>query len=157
MALTLKIATALDCPKIHEIQVKAFGPLLEKYQDVETNPAAETLERIVQRFEQSFTDYFLICLDGQYIGALRVCNYGDVCRLSPICILPEYQGNGYAQQAMRQAEALYPGAIKWTLETILQEDGLCRLYEKIGYVRTGEVKPLKPDMDLVYYEKKLGR
>ena len=37
----------------------------------------------------------------------------------------------------------------------LQEKGNCYLYEKMGYVKTGEINPIKEGMDLVYYMKKL--
>lgn len=153
--VTLRRAAEGDCPKIHEIQVKAFSALLEKYQDFETNPAAERVERIFQRFTQPYTHYYFILLEGRPIGALRVCDFGESCRLSPICILPEYQGHGYAQQAILTAEALYPNAREWTLDTILQEERLCYLYEKLGYRKTGEYHRIKDGMDLVLYAKKM--
>lgn len=153
MAVTLQKAKKSDCRKIHEMQVKAFGPLLEKYQDFDTNPAAETAERIVQRFGQEFTDYYLIRLDNVDIGGVRICDFGEVCRLSPIFILPEFQGCGYAQQAMLLLEARYPQARQWKLDTILQEEKLCCLYEKMGYRKTGEYHKIKDSMDLVYYAK----
>ena len=40
---------------IHEMQIKAFMPLLEKYQDYDTSPANESVERIIDRLNQSFT------------------------------------------------------------------------------------------------------
>lgn len=138
---------------LHKIQVLSFASLLEKYQDFATNPGAETLERVIARFERDFTAYYLIYSENTVIGMLRVCDYGDVCRLSPICILPEFQGNGYGRQAMILAEALYPNAVKWTLDTILQEEKLCRMYEKCGYRPTGERRTIRDGMELVFYEK----
>lgn len=155
MSIILKKAAEADCPIIHQIQTRAFLSLLDKYQDFETNPAAEPLERICQRFAQEFTDYYLICLNDIRIGIMRICDWGEVCRLSPICILPEFQGHGYAQQAIIQAEALYPNAKIWKLDTILQEPKLCHLYEKMGYHRTGESHRIKDGMDLVCYSKEI--
>lgn len=151
--IDLKKADRSDCETIHRIQVKAFSPILLKYQDYDSNPAAESLDDIYRRFDQSFTDYYLIELDGSVIGALRVCDFGATCSLSPICILPEFQGNGYAQRAIRLMEDLYPKAGLWELGTIAQEEKLCYLYEKIGYRKTGRVDHLKDGMDIVYYEK----
>jgi len=37
------------------MQIQAFASLLEKYQDFNTNPGAEKLERIVQRMREDFT------------------------------------------------------------------------------------------------------
>ena len=157
MAITLKKAGEADCPMIHEIQVKPFTLLLEKYQDFDTNPGAENLDRICQRFAQPFTDYYLICVEEIPIGMLRVCNFGELCRLSPICILPEYRGKGFARQAMAQAEMRYTGAKKWELDTILQEEKLCRLYEKMGYQKTGKYQKIKDGMDIILYEKRMER
>lgn len=151
--IDLKKADRSDCETIHRIQVKAFSPILLKYQDYDSNPASESLDDIYRRFDQSFTDYYLIELDGSVIGALRVCDFGATCGLSPICILPEFQGNGYAQKAIRLMEDLYPKAGLWELDTIAQEEKLCYLYEKIGYRKTGRVDHLKDGMDIVYYEK----
>lgn len=151
--IDLKKADRSDCETIHRIQVKAFSPILLKYQDYDSNPASESLDDIYRRFDQSFTDYYLIELDGSQIGALRVCDFGAACKLSPICILPEFQGNGYAQSAIRLMEDLYPKAGLWELDTIAQEEKLCYLYEKIGYRKTGRVDHLKDGMDIVYYEK----
>lgn len=151
--LELRMTNRSDCPRIHAIQVKAFAPLLEKYLDFDTNPAAESVERIYQRYEQPFTDYYFIERNGTQIGMLRVCDFGETCRLSPICILPEYQGYGYAQQAINIMEKRYPAAKRWELDTILQETKLCYLYEKLGYKKTGKFEKIKDGMDLVFYAK----
>lgn len=153
--IVLKKALRSDLHMIHEIQVCAFCALLEKYQDYATSPAAENLERIVQRFEENQTDYYLIRTDNENIGMARVCNFGERCRLSPICILPEYQGHGYAQKAMAKVESFYPKATLWMLDTILQEEKLCYLYEKLGYRKTGKYETIKPGMDIVFYEKRV--
>lgn len=151
--LTLCKAQDQDCPLIHRIQVKAFAPLLMVYRDYESSPASESVGQVRQRFRQNFTDYYLVCLEDQVVGILRVCDFGEECRLSPICILPEYQGMGYAQQAMILAEKEYPKAKRWTLDTIAQEPKLCHLYEKMGYRKTGRTERIKDGMDLVFYQK----
>ena len=68
-------------------------------------------------------------------------------------MLPEYQGFGYAQKAITIAESLYPAAEKWELDTILQEEKLCYLYEKMGYEKTGQIIRIKDGMDIVFYAK----
>lgn len=64
MALSLVKAGLNEAYMIHEMQIKAFIPLLEKYQDYETS-------RIVRKENSTF-------------------------RVSPVFILPEHQGNGFA-------------------------------------------------------------
>ena len=153
MTIRLRKATEDDLRKIHYIQVKSFAQLLLKYEDFESSPAAESLEDIRQRFRQPFTDYYFVVLDDREIGMLRVCDFGENCRLSPLCILPEYQGRGYAQQAIAQMESLYPKARLWQLDTIAQEEKLRHLYEKMGYRRIEKTEQIKEGMELVFYEK----
>ena len=153
MSIRLRKATEADLRKIHYIQVKSFAQLLLKYEDFESSPAAEGMDDILQRFRQPFTDYYLIVLDDLEIGMLRVCDFGENCRLSPLCILPEYQGKGYAQQAIALMESLYPKARLWQLDTIAQEMKLRHLYEKMGYRRIEKTEQIKEGMELVYYEK----
>jgi len=153
MAVTLKKAAFEDCVLLHDLQVRSFKALLDKYQDYDYNPGAENLERIIERFKLPNTDYYLILLDDLPIGGLRVYDFGERCVLKQIFILPEHQNHGFAQQAITQVESLYPNAEKWCLDTILQENKLCHLYEKIGYCKTGQTKNLQPGMDLVFYDK----
>lgn len=107
----------------------------------------------MERFREKTTNYYLICWNEQNIGMIRVCDFGTMCRISPTCILPEFQGLGYAQRAIILVEALFPKAEKWTLDTIRQEKKLCYLYEKLGYVPTGKHETIQPGMDIVFYEK----
>jgi len=154
MPITLRKAFIEDCSLIHQMQVASFRSLLEKYHDLDTNPGAEPLNRVVERMEQPFTDYYFIQMSEVKIGVIRVVRRSDdVCRIAPIFVLPEFQGKGYAQLAMLTAEQLYPKATLWQLATILQEEKLCYFYEKLGYRRTGELENIQPGMDIVYYEK----
>lgn len=60
MEISLIKAELKDAEIIHSMQVKSFMTLLEKYQDFETSPANESIERIINRINQSFTDYYII-------------------------------------------------------------------------------------------------
>jgi hypothetical protein len=68
MEISLRKANESDCEKIHQMQAIGFKDLLDKYQDFETNPGAETLERIKQRFEFPQAHHYFICLNGEEIG-----------------------------------------------------------------------------------------
>jgi len=153
MAIVLRRACEEDLTRLWEMQVRAFRPLLEKYQDDGTNPACDSLETVLCRFRQPCTDYYLILEDGSPVGGVRIVRRGeDRCRISPLFIAPEHQGKGFAKAAIRRLEELYP-YVQWELNTILQEKGNCRLYEKMGYRRTGEYEEINERMTLVYYRK----
>lgn len=142
-----------DAQALWQMQVQAFSGLLEKYRDYGTSPAAEKLEKVQARLSDGSFFYF-ICEGGEKVGAVRVIDHGDSSakRISPIFILKQYRGKGCATQAIKLAEQLH-GEHNWALETILQEKGNCRLYERLGYKRTGRIDKINEYMDLVYYEK----
>ena len=154
MSVTLRKAERADLQKIWEMQVEAFKELLEVYQDYDMSPAAESIDKIVARFEQPWTTYFFIEAEGTDVGAVRAIDKKDGSRkrISPIWIMKEFRGKGYAQDAIRALEALY-GADNWCLDTILQEKGNCHLYEKMGYHQIGRIDNINERMDIVYYEK----
>ena len=136
------------------MQVKAFRPLLDKYKDFDTNPGAEPLVKIEERMYEDATQYYLIRHSGEVVGAVRVQLLEDgAFRIAPIFILPEHQGHGFARVAMKLLEDMYPQARVWKLDTIAQEEPLCRLYEKAGYRPTGRYEQLQEGMTLIYYEK----
>ena len=152
--MELKRASIRDAQRIWEMQKAAFAELLSRYEDFDTNPGAEPVEKVEMRLLQPFTYFYEIIADGETVGAIRVVDLKDGSRkrISPLFILPQYRGRGYAQKAMLQAENLH-GADNWSLGTILEEAENCYLYEKMGYRKTGETKKINDKMTLVFYVK----
>jgi len=141
--------------EIWQMQKIAFADLLDKYEDYDTNPANEPLKKTVMRLSLPSTYYYFINLNGENIGAIRIVDNKSTVekkRISPIFIMPQYRNNGYAQQAIRQAESIH-GSHGWELDTILQETPLCRLYEKLGYIRTDKIEVINEKTSLVIYVK----
>lgn len=153
MGILLKKATVQDSHELYELQILAFEPLLEKYNDFATNPGAETVDRTKERLEEKNSDYYFIQLDKKNIGGIRINWAQNTYSIKQIYILPQYQGQGYAQEAIFCAEAIYSNARCWRLDTIKQEEKLCYLYEKMGYKKTGKEERIKAGMTLVFYEK----
>lgn len=154
MSVTLRQATRDEVQKIWEMQIEAFRELLERYQDYDLSPGAEPVDKVIARFEQPWTKYFFIVAEGTDVGVIRVVNKDDGSRkrISPLWIMKEFRGRGYAQDAILAVENLY-GADNWCLDTIMQEKGNCHLYEKMGYHQTGRVEHINDRMDIVFYEK----
>jgi GNAT superfamily N-acetyltransferase len=158
MEIILVKAELKDAGTIHAMQIKSFMPLLDKYQDYETSPANEPPGKVIERINQSFTDYYIVKNGGTNIGGIRVVKKENKrYRVSPVFILPEYQGKGIAQKVFQMIEKMYDDAKTWELETILQEPGNCHLYEKIGYIKTGKTETVNTKMTLVFYEKQTGK
>ncbi len=154
MNIELKKVTREDIETVWKMQVEAFTGLLEKYQDFDTSPAAEPIDKVIARFEQPWTTYFFIVAEGENVGAVRVVDMKDGSRkrISPIWIMSEYRNKGYAQDTILAVEEIY-GSDNWCLDKILQEKGNLHLYEKMGYHQTGRVEKINDRMDIVFYEK----
>ena len=147
-------ATEDDLQTLWKMQVRAFSDILEKYQDYEMSPAAETFDKVMARYCQPWTTYYFIVAEDEVVGAIRVVDKKDGSRkrISPIWIMQEYRNKGYAQSAITAVEQIY-GSENWCLDTILQEKGNLHLYEKMGYHQTGKREKINDLMDIVFYEK----
>lgn len=154
-AIKLVKAEFDELNNILQMQIEAFSELYNKYQDMETSPATEKYEDILFRFNQPETTYYFITADNVKVGVIRIVDFKDSVtrkRISPIFIMPEYRNQGYAQQAIKEAERIH-GKKNWKLDTILQEKGNCYLYEKLGYHQTGKIEQINDRMTIVFYEK----
>lgn len=154
MKINLTLATAKDAELIWKMQVKAFAPLLEKYQDFDTSPANESIEKVIWRIEQEDSYFYIIEADDKKVGAIRIIDRkdGTAKRISPLFVLPEFHNKGIAQKAMNKVEEIH-GDTNWELDTILQEKGNCYLYEKMGYHTTGKTEKINDKLTLVFYVK----
>ena len=154
MSVKLVKVKADEVETVWKMQVQAFQGLLATYHDDDISPATDTLSRVEERFAQPETTYYFIEAEGARVGVIRVIdrNDGSRKRISPLWIMEEYRGKGYAQAAMKAAEEIY-GADNWCLDTILQEPGNIHLYEKMGYRRTGRTMKINDLMDIIFYEK----
>ena len=143
-----------ETEKLWKMQINAFKSLLEKYQDFETSPGAETKEKIEDKLLQDYTFFYYIYVDESIDGAVRVVDKKDGSRkrVAPIFIMEQYRNKGIAQKAFSELERIH-GKNNWKLDTIFQEKGNCYLYEKLGYKRVGELEKINDKMDIVYYIK----
>lgn len=146
---------ANEAEELWKMQIDAFQDLYEKYQDTDTSPATEKIDKIIFRLEQWFTYYYFIEADGIKVGAIRVIDVkkpDKPKRISPVFILKQYRNKGYAQTAIKLVEEIH-GSKNWELDTILQEKGNCHLYEKMGYRQTGKTEQINDRLTLVFYRK----
>lgn len=167
MDIQLKRANLTDADLIWRMQIEAFADMLQWYQDFDTSPGAEPIDKVIMRLNQPFTYFYLICEEKEeetcsekinhvnVLGAIRVVDkkeLGKNKKISPIFVKKEYRGKGIAQKAILLVERIH-GSEDWELDTILQEEGNCYLYEKMGYKQTGETKVINEKLTLVFYEK----
>ena len=157
--IELKLITREDAECLYKLQVEAFMPLYEKYQDDVTSPAKESLEKITQKIIEDNSDFYFILFNGEKAGGVRVKwykgkkIYENVNWISPIFIIPKFQNKGIASNVIEQLFDIYTNTIEWRLDTIKQEKGNCYLYEKCGFIRTGNEIVVNENMTLVDYVK----
>lgn len=155
MSIQLVRVFVQDAEEIWKMQVESFMSLYEKYQDTDTSPATEKIDKVIWRLSQPNTYFYKIIAEGTCVGAIRIIDDKKENirkRISPLFILPSYRGKGYAKQAILEVEKIH-GDKNWFLDTILQEEGNCALYEKMGYVATGKTEMINDRMTLIVYEK----
>ncbi len=155
MEITLVRATIDDAKQLHAMQIESFKQLFDYYQDFDTSPANENIEKIEIRLKQDFTYFYFICIGLQKVGAIRIVDKKDLSnnkRISPIFILPDYRDRGIAQKAILLCEQIH-GKTGWELDTIMQEEKNRYLYEKMGYRRTGTIIKINEKMSLIQYKK----
>lgn len=93
MEVTLSRANIGNAKEIYAMQVEAFKVLLEKYQDFDTNPGNESVEKVEMRLKQDFTFFYFICIGQKKVGAIRIVDQkeeGKNKRISPLFVLPEF-------------------------------------------------------------------
>ncbi|MEW8972122.1 MAG: bifunctional NUDIX hydrolase family protein/GNAT family N-acetyltransferase [Mesobacillus sp.] len=150
--ISLKKASIEDAEELLALQREVFMPLYKKYNDHETSPVTQTMERFTARFERG--TYFKILFEGELAGSVFVYEKSPgLMRLHIINILEKYHNKGIAQAVMKRLELMYPEADAWELDTILAEERNCYLYEKMGYEQTGEAKVINKDLTIIRYRK----
>ncbi|MRX73941.1 GNAT family N-acetyltransferase [Bacillus lacus] len=153
-SIRLEKANEGDAEAIFQIQLQAFKPLLDKYQDHDTNPGNESIDRVFKRIHNPNGAFYKIIADETLAGAICVY-WKEGCQfwISPMFISPEFQGKGIGQRAITLVENEYQQAVTWELATIQEEERNCYLYEKMGYVTTEVRKKLNERTTLVFYKK----
>jgi len=159
LEIELQKAKKEDLAELYKMQTICFSSLLKKYQDFDTNPGAESFDRILERFGHSLTRYFIILLGDQRIGAIRLGLFENQksARIGSMFILPEYQNQHLGEKAVIKLEKRFSYIEDWSLDTIKREEKLCHFYEKLGYKQTGDIHKIQMGMDIVSFQKQIRK
>ena len=110
-----------DIDMVFAIQKASYKALYEKYQDDMTNPYMESKETVLQKYMREGTTGYIFIKDGIVVGAVRINLYPESksARVSALGVLPQYQRQGIAQQALLAIENIHSDVERWFLDTIL--------------------------------------
>lgn len=156
MEITFVKASVEDMPVIQQMYRRAFEPIYLRYHDDETDPYLESLASLQKKSQRVGSEYFFCDSDGVRVGMIRVISDHSTkeARISPMCVLPEFQGQGFAQDILVEIEQRFSDIKTWYLDTIAEESKLVYLYQKVGYqLISDQHKEIKPGMNLVYFIK----
>ena len=150
--IILKKASPDDVHALHAMQVHSFSSHLEKYQDVTTNPACDPLDKTLLRINDPLRGFYKILKDHVLVGGIGVKHTAPgILFIGPVFIDPDFQNQKIAQEGLILLEDLFPHIQIFRLATIIQEKKNVYLYEKLGYVATGEVEKINPLLDIMFF------
>lgn len=143
-----------ELKKAYRMHRKGFIPTFLKYFD-RINPIFESFKKFNNFYNHPDLYMFWIMFDGKAVGEIWITVSNDTVKLARLFVLKEFQNRGIAQQAIRNAENLFPGNKRWCLDTIKQEKNNCHLYEKMGYISFGTERKINKRMTIINYEKRM--
>lgn len=155
MPVQFERATHADAAALTAVQIAAFEHDAVIYPGIPPGgpPGYDSVADMERKIEQA--DTYRITLDGRCVGGLVVFDMGLArYHLGVIFIDPAYHNQGIGTQAMQFIEQAFP-AERWTLDTPQWATRNHHFYEKLGYVRTGEIHIEGDDTPLYAYEKRL--
>jgi len=154
--VTFKLATLADVPELLAMYQQSFRALFERYHDEQSSPYLETPASLTTKMQRPGSQVYFVMKAKVKVGMIRViADDGQrQGRISPFLILPAYQRQGLALAALAQLEVQLPTITKWSVDTIEQENGLVRLYQRAGFhLMSHQETVIQPGMTIVYFEK----
>lgn len=155
MKLKIIRSTVDEANILLDIQKEAFSEDLERYQDYNTSPATESIERLRNKIINSF--HYTIFLDDEIIGGIEVRKLSNTqCYLNRLYLTPKCHNKGIGTKLMNFIEDEFPEALEWTLSTPYMNYRNHYFYEKHGYSKVGE-QVITGKLILFDYIKKVKR
>jgi GNAT superfamily N-acetyltransferase len=141
-----------DAAEILALQKLAYESEARLYDDWTLPPLTQTLDNLKAEFAGSRVLKAVAVDSAALVGSVRAREQNGVCHVGRLIVRPELQGGGIGTMLMRRIEAECPAARTFELFTGSRSEGNIRLYERLGYGRTGE-KRLSAAVTLVFMEK----
>lgn len=152
MDITLKRIKESEWKSAWLMQKRGFLDIFFKYFD-RISPVLNTYKSF--RAKSDRVDMYWIILNNRIAGEIWIGKKEGIAYLANIFVLRPFRNQGVAQQAILAAEGLYPDCNIWRLDTIKQEKKNCHVYEKLGYLPTGEENKINRRMTIINYEKRV--
>lgn len=126
-------ANIKDLAAILRVQKAAFQSEAERYNDFEIQPLRETLAEI--EIDLAKKTILKAEINQKLVASIRAVfkTKEQICELSRLSVLPQYQGKGIATKLLTEIEKYFPKSAKFVLATGAESKNNIQLYQKIGY------------------------
>ncbi|WP_338653056.1 GNAT family N-acetyltransferase [Sporosarcina psychrophila] len=154
MDLIIKRTKEVEARRLLEIQTEAFSEDLIRYEDHDTNPVNEPIEKLLRKIEIFI--HYTILLDDEIIGGADIRDLKEnKYRLNRVFLSCEYQNKGLGSKIMKLIESEFPTAIEWSLDTPHLNTRNHHFYEKLGFKKVRQHQ-ITSKLFLIDYVKKIG-
>ncbi len=143
------------------LQKKIFLPIYLKYFD-KHNPIFESRKIMQYRLRNKNTKAYYVVYEEKKesfktVGYVILRFNNNTATIGRIGVLNKYQNKGIGTLVIEELEKRFSNYKIWQLDTIKEEKRNCHLYEKLGYIPTGEERKINKRMTILNYEKRLER
>jgi GNAT superfamily N-acetyltransferase len=153
-SIRIEPATTADAETLSEISRRAFEQDIDYGRPCVGGPPGYDSPDW-QREAIETGSYYRVVEDGRIVGGFVLFLLADgTAKLGRAFLEPERQNKGIGSELLRFAESVVPEARRLVLDTPVWNMRTRHLYEKFGYVRTGEVES-GFGFPLIQYEKRI--
>lgn len=151
--VTIAAATRDDCMEILALQRLAYVQEAEIYRDFTIPPLRQTLEQLMDEFEESVV--LKAVLNKSIVGSVRASVKNHVCHIGRLIVHPALQNHGIGRLLMEEIEKKFADRQieRYELFTGDRSTKNISFYGKLGYT-PGRSERMSDTVNLVYFEKK---
>lgn len=139
-----------DAKEILELQIHAYQPEANLYNDWSLPALTQTIESLQQEFQESIILKAIV--QSKIVGSVRSKVENGVCKIGRLIVNPDYQGQGIGTALLDRIEKMQGNIIGFELFTGSKSVSNIRLYEKQGYVKS-HTKNLSENVTLIFMTK----
>lgn len=132
--------------RLREIRLRALAHDPEAFGSTHADEAAISAERWRERLADRNTVYLFAQVEGADVGLARLTIEQGSAGLFSMWVAPEHRGRGIGEVLVNRVviEARARGFTRLTLEVVESNVAAVRLYERCGFVPTGQVSSMPP-------------
>jgi SAM-dependent methyltransferase/GNAT superfamily N-acetyltransferase len=135
MAIEISKATYDDAEKIAILTRLAYQGECDQYGLTNKFPNYPTTESV--REDIDTYEYYKVLYNKSLVGGIYLVIKDNTVTIEDLCIHPDYQSKGIGTYVMNYLEKLLKNYSTWLLVTPVYSIGNQRLYERLGYNKTG--------------------